>query len=75
MAKGGNQVIAHELRDRGDAELRSLLAQKQDELQKLRFKHALQQLKTTHGLKALKRDIARLLTVLHARTNATQVEG
>ncbi len=66
MAKG-NTVAAKELRERGDAELKSLLATKIDELQKARFKHALGQLRTTHTLKALKRDVARIETVLGER--------
>ncbi len=66
MAKG-NTVAAKELRERGDAELKSLLATKIEELQKARFKHALGQLRTTHTLKALKRDVARIETVLGQR--------
>jgi len=66
MAKG-NTVAAKELRERGDAELQSLLATKVEELQKARFKHALGQLRTTHTLKALKRDVARIETVLGQR--------
>ncbi len=66
MAKD-NTVAAKELRERGDAELKSLLAEKLDELTKSRFKHALGQLRTTHTLKALKRDVARIETVLGQR--------
>lgn len=66
MAKG-NQVAARELRERGEAELKSLLASKVEELQKARFKHALGQLRTTHNLKVLRREVARIETVLHER--------
>jgi len=61
------QLGPKELRERGEAELRSLLASKSDELHKVRFKHALGQLRQTHTLKALKRDVARIETVLHER--------
>jgi large subunit ribosomal protein L29 len=79
MAKGDNQMAAKELRQRGDAELRSLLSQKHEELQKAQFKNALGQLRQTHNLKVLKRDIARVETVLNEREKApkagTQAEG
>lgn len=73
MAKG-NTVAAKELRERGDAELKSLLATKIEELQKARFKHALGQLRTTHTLKALKRDVARIETVLGQRAQKAASE-
>lgn len=60
-------VVATELRKRPDAELKSLLAAKIEELQKSSFKHELQQLRNTHTLKNLKHDIARLNTVLNER--------
>lgn len=59
-----NTVIVKEIRGRGDAELVSLLDSKAEELHQVKFKHALGQLQTTHELKQLKRDIARLKTVL-----------
>ncbi|MBI5509998.1 MAG: 50S ribosomal protein L29 [Deltaproteobacteria bacterium] len=62
-----NQVVAAELRKRGEAEIQSLLAAKSEELQKSLFKHELKQLRTTHGLKNLRRDIARLKTILNER--------
>jgi large subunit ribosomal protein L29 len=64
MPKSESTVLAKELRKRADAELRSLLSAKIEELQKARFKHALGQLRETHTLKVLKRDISRLRTVL-----------
>jgi large subunit ribosomal protein L29 len=69
MAKG-NQVAAKELRERGDAELKSLLAAKIEELHKARFKHALGQLRTTHTLLGLRREVARIETVLRERSRA-----
>lgn len=64
MAENANAVVAKELRSRAPAELRSLLNEKTDELYKARSKHALGQLRTTHTIKQLKRDIAVLNTVL-----------
>ena len=60
-------VNPNELRNRPEAELKSLLLAKSDELLKSRFKHELKQLRTTHTLKNLKHDIARLKTVLNER--------
>ena len=78
MAKA-NQIAAKELRERGAAELKSLLASKTDELQKARFKHALGQLRTTHALSGLRREVARIETVLAQRqaaeTQATTPSG
>ena len=67
MARNENTVVARELRERNDAELRSLLGTKVEELHKVEFKKALGQLRETHTLKSLRRDIARLRTVLHER--------
>ncbi|OGQ83992.1 MAG: 50S ribosomal protein L29 [Deltaproteobacteria bacterium RIFOXYA12_FULL_58_15] len=64
MAEHENSVVTKELRERSEAELKSLLGSKVEELQKARFRHALGQLRETHTLKLLKRDIARLETVL-----------
>lgn len=71
MAKG-DQIAAKQLRERGEAELESLLASKADELQKARFKHALGQLRTTHTLRSLRREVARIETVLRERTQPQQ---
>ncbi|MBN1959522.1 MAG: 50S ribosomal protein L29 [Deltaproteobacteria bacterium] len=67
MAKA-NQIAAKELRERGKAELESLLVSKTEELQKVRFKHALGQLRTTHTLLALRREIARITTIMHEQS-------
>jgi large subunit ribosomal protein L29 len=67
--KKNEQVVAKELRGRADGELRSLLASKADELHKLKFKLSLGQLRTTHEIKELKRDVARLYTVLNEKKN------
>ncbi len=59
-----------ELRTRSAAELRSLLANKQETLQKLRFKHQLGQLTKTHELKELRRDVARIETIMRQEQRA-----
>jgi large subunit ribosomal protein L29 len=71
MAKNENMVVAKELRERSEAELRSLLAAKVEELHKVKFNHALGQLRDTHTLKLLKKDIARLKTVLKEQAKET----
>ena len=57
-----------QLRQRNAAEVRSLLTSKAEELRKSRFKHALGQLRETHILKGLRKDIAQLNTVLAAQS-------
>jgi len=69
MAKN-TTTPAKELRERGEAELKSLLATKQEELQKVGFKHALGQLRQTHQIKVLRREIARLATLISERKAA-----
>ena len=65
--KTETDVVSTEIRKRPEAELRSLLLAKTEELQKSLFKHELKQLRNTHTLKNLRHDIARLNTVLHER--------
>ena len=60
-----NVVVASELRSRNEAELQSLLKEKVEELHTVKFKKALGQLAQPHMVKMLKRDIARLKTVLN----------
>ena len=67
MAENEERVLVKELRERSDAELASLRDAKTEELHRASFNHALGQLQTTHVLKALKRDIARINTVLRQR--------
>tara|TARA_Y100001968_G_C19134382_1_gene608320 strand:+ start:81 stop:299 length:219 start_codon:yes stop_codon:yes gene_type:complete len=66
MATEGT-VIAKEMQSRSDSELESLLAEKREELHGAKFKHALGQLSNTSLLGTLKRDIARLKTILRQR--------
>src|SRR5688500_2545368 len=67
MAKKENEIVAKELRGRAEGELNSLLAAKIEELTKTKFKLSLGQLRTTHQIGALKRDVAVLKTVLNER--------
>ncbi len=67
MSGKNEKIKAAELKDRHDAELRSLLANKQEELRKARFKHALGQLRETHILRGLRLDVAKINTVLTQR--------
>ncbi|MEM6559824.1 MAG: 50S ribosomal protein L29 [Myxococcota bacterium] len=66
------QIRAAEMRDRSDAELQALLNGKREELHQVGFKHAIGQLRETHQLKGLKRDIARIETVLAEKRRAEQ---
>ena len=72
MATEGT-VIVKEMQSRSESELKSLLAEKKEELHSARFKHALGQLTSTNMLGSLKKDIARLKTILRQR--ALKAEG
>jgi large subunit ribosomal protein L29 len=58
---------AKELRDLTDAELRDRLNQAHEELFNLRFQKATRQIQNTARFGQVRRDIARILTVLHER--------
>lgn len=66
-----NTIKVSELRGRSEAELESLIAGKLEELHGKRFQHALGQLRETHQLRALRRDIAKLRTVLRDKKAAS----
>ena len=55
---------AKEIRDLSVAELNEKLADLKDELYKLRFQHAINQLDNPMRLTAVKKDIARVQTIL-----------
>ena len=55
---------AKEIREKTVAELNEKLADLKDELYKLRFQHAINQLDNPMRITAVKRDIARVQTVL-----------
>lgn len=58
---------ARELRDLSEEELRSKEEETKDKLFKLKFQHALGQLENAMKLKNLKRDIARIKTILREK--------
>ncbi len=61
---------ASELKDLSTAELEQKLAELKQELFNLRFQHAVNQLENPMRMKAVKRDIARVKTVLREAENA-----
>ncbi|HOQ14899.1 MAG TPA: 50S ribosomal protein L29 [Bacillota bacterium] len=58
---------ASELRAMTSEELENKLAELKSELFNLRFQHAINQLENTHRIVDVKRDIARVMTVLHEK--------
>ncbi|MDW7997222.1 MAG: 50S ribosomal protein L29, partial [Bacteroidota bacterium] len=58
---------ASELRQLTTEELRQLLHENEETLQKMRFQHALKQLGNTAALRTVQKDIARIKTILHDR--------
>ncbi len=65
-------MTAAEIRDMTDDEIRGRVAELQEELFRLRFRSATQQLESTALLTALRRDVARLKTILRQRELAQQ---
>ena len=63
---------AAEVRDMNDLELNNKLADLKKELFALRFQHAVNQLENPMRLKAVKKDIARVKTILRERTRDGQ---
>lgn len=61
---------AKDLRELNDSELERLLQESQETLVKQRFQHSLKQLQDTAYLKILRKDIARINTILTERRNA-----
>ena len=58
---------ADEIRDLTDVEIREQVGQSRDELFRLRFRSATQELENPSLLKKLRRDIARMETILRER--------
>ncbi len=63
---------ASEVRDMTTLELDNKLADLKKELFALRFQHAVNQLDNPMRLKAVKKDIARVKTILRERSNSEQ---
>jgi large subunit ribosomal protein L29 len=51
-----------------DTELQSFLKESEDNITRLRFQLALGQLQDSSNIKTLRKDIARMKTILHQRT-------
>ena len=58
---------ATELTKMSEAELESKLKELKEELFGLRFKHAINQLDNTHKIADVKKDIARVMTVIRQK--------
>jgi large subunit ribosomal protein L29 len=65
-------VKAQEIRDLTDQELLVKMDQLKKDLMNLRFQLALKQLDNTNKMKSVKRDIARIKTILTERELASQ---
>ena len=63
-------MIAKELRELSPEQLDSKLKELRHELFNLRFQHAINQLDNPHKIAEVKRDIARVMTVLREKKDA-----
>jgi large subunit ribosomal protein L29 len=63
---------ARELRELSDDELQSKEEELKDQLFKLKFQHALGQLENAMKLKSIKKDIARIKTILKEKSKGTE---
>jgi large subunit ribosomal protein L29 len=61
--------LAKDLRELSDQELLNLVEESQETLAKQKFQHALKQLQDTTYLKILRRDIAKMKTILNERSS------
>jgi large subunit ribosomal protein L29 len=68
-------VKATELRNMNSGEIETKLTDAQEELMKLRFQQVTGQLTDTSRLRILKREIARMQTILREQASAEAVEG
>lgn len=64
MSGAKEKLEMAELLQRGEADLKALRDGKAEELHKVRFKHALGQLKETHTVRTLRRAIAKINTAM-----------
>ena len=68
MAKNENaRLSAEELSKLSADELKAKLAEQREELMQARFKHATAQLEKTSELKAMRRQVARVSTILNQK--------
>lgn len=75
MAQTGDVMDIKEVRNRAAAELRALVLAKRVSLREARFARQMGQLPKTHVLKQMRRDIARLETILSGRQDNNEVTG
>ena len=68
-------VKSKDLRNMKPGEIETKLTDARDELRNLRFQQVTGQLTDTSRLRILKRDIARMLTILHEENAAEVTEG
>ena len=61
---------ASEIRELNASELEKKLADLKKELFNLRFQHAINQLDTPHKIDDVKKDIARVMTILHEKNSS-----
>jgi len=66
-------VRADEIREMSDAEIEDKIAQSQEELFRLRFRSATQQLENPSLIRKLRRDVARMKTILTQREASSAV--
>ncbi|KIX78979.1 50S ribosomal protein L29 [Streptomyces sp. MBRL 10] len=67
MSRDGDGNQASELRELGNEELVAKLREAKEELFKLRFQAATGQLENNGRLKSVRKDIARIYTLMHER--------
>lgn len=65
-------MTAQEIRERSNEELQKDIVELKEELFNLRFQQATGSLENTARLKAVKKDIARIKTILTERENANR---
>lgn len=63
-------MTASEIRKLSDEEIKTKISESKKELLNLRFKNATGSLDKSHKLKELKKDVARMLTILKEREQA-----
>ena len=61
---------AKDLRELTDKELENLLEESRESLARQRIQHSLKQLTDTAGLNVLRKDMARIRTIIHERKQA-----
>ena len=75
MLKGSEAMNASELRDKTPDELRDQLGQLKKEAFNLRFRQATSQLENTARMRVVRRDVARVKTVLNEKARGAATGG